>query len=1163
MSMWFEESIPVEKKQFIEILRSTIAEDELEAFDHFAKLLDHYHYQRFKNVLEQLYAYYKPFSPDGYSGVNIAEEEEESYAKNLVGRFKKFLEQAQYQQIGAEDIKDILRYTRAKALKIIFPAKQYREFLVYYRDECLFSEDYRSWRTLWLKRHKRKVPYYKRLAILFRPFRKTLEHKNSEEFGAEFSFAKPQSITIKLFKDIRQDYLPIIFPGIFLKISIKRKLYLLFLLILTTLLGTLSPVLFPSSWFALIAIIPFLVFIKSSLKFEKQNKQYYRRLLSHFYHKNVSNNSGVLSYLTGKIAEEKYKQHFLVLHAFWKKSQWATSPVSSQHLVSYLKNFMLESFGIHVDLNLENVLPDLLLDLEDGKLNIPPLLSNNSSLRSYLKIDSYSGGRWFDIENTQLPIPNAGMVRVAPGTERFEICSFYKDEFVLYFEKNLRFSHPKGAAIRWTPKEPYYTRLTQDCQKESEVINILEEDIYTLPLHGIGKIESSDGDIEFRYHRKWGSNKLFLDAGLRYRHEIASGNAILVRPILPTFTLNQKPENKMIIPLPENIVFPLSGLIQVATKEQKKIIPYELNTKGLALGEKLDFFLDVGTVVSLVPPTTRLKAKVTKGSSLLPVKTTKHFSKRGVIVISPEQQNEERIGFSGESLELKLKMPLAYRHPKGSLVQIKGNDKSKLVFNANRGSHNIIIQGLTKKIESNTIIINPGEQIQEKLEFEFSGVLIELDMPLRHTHFENAVIYEAKIESSLRYDALQGNSMITVEDASGFPLSGTLEIDFNGIAGIKEVFSFERTLCSNTLILKSQAKRFFKKDSVVKIIGVEISSHDTFYYNDISIKADFSCVPSFPESGRVIIEPGSQMEEVREFSQFPNRIYLSKPCKYSHSIGTALDFSYYTEGILSEAARIGDDYISLDFAHLLPERGCLKMYTSDGYDLLWYRKWKSKVMLEQPSKFHHQKGTRVVLPSIDNKVTLALPIEKGTQEIELVNAQELPTKGKIEISGMFSSSIVQFNRVNNTLYLKKPMNKSYSIHATLKIPDIHLIRHLTPGVNYIDVTDASVLPKTGTLLLLSSKTFRKKSKQEKISFQYKPEVLWLDTPLKKRYDKGTRVQSFELYAKGASNIKAIPADEAVKKLEGLIASIYSRNESAKNDVNLCNVTQSYLERKTS
>lgn len=1167
MSIWFEESIPVEKSQFTKVLRDNLPQSDWDAFDHFARLFDHYCSYKFKNISDQLHGYYQPFNPNTSAPIPLTEAEEQYYVNNLINRFKRFLEQAQYQQMNEYDIRDILRQSQIHGISIGFPSEKYQEFLVYYRDPVLGTKYFRSWRTLWLHKYRREIWYYKRVTILVQPFRKSslkFFKSTQENIGEELrSVHLPQPILLKLFQDIRQDYLPIIFPGIFLKFSFFKKIYLGMMFAVSIAIALSLFFLGSASWYGSLGILPLFFFFYTFYESDKIKKQYYRDLLNHFYHKNVGNNSGVLSYLNDRIAEETYKQNFLVLYAFWKKASWSFHPISMQSLVSYIQNFMLEYFGIQVKLNLENVLPDLLSGFQNSEPYLPAWLHSAYPMRSYIKYHINPGAKECDLEETSLPLLHSGVVHIAPGTEYIEKKAFFSEKFLLHIqeEQGLKFSHAPGSAVRWIMDKPIRTKLSEDISPESNFLSVSTESLESLPLQGIGKVILGERQVEFRYHRKREENRLSLDAGLRYRHSVCPESQVLVRPRLPFFSLVEEcPKGSSCIEIPDNTVFPQSGLVKFSYPANSWIVPYSLECKEnknfLKLALETKEPLPKETKVCLTPPVSTLTHAVKKNIWLLPLQDNQYFSKRGTLILSPDTDQEERISFQGETLRIRLESPLIFTHKRGALIAVKGMTlKSKLTQKAYKKSEFITIQGFPENIASGEIILDMGEEIQEIHRFSIAERYFELTTPTRFRHAAGSEVCEAKLESPLRYEAFQGSHLITVEDASSFPLAGTLEINFHSTGGVKEVFPFLRTQCSNTLILKSQAREVLKKDSPVIISAVEIATNCAYHYHDKRIKANFSCVPAFPNEGTIILEPGSQNEETILFQRFPNRIYFHKPIEYFHSAGVLMDFSNYMQCETKEEIQVNQDRVNLEIQTLLPDRGVLCFHDKDQKDSVWYRKLAGRVILHEPCHYHHAKGSEIVFPTISKNVTLAIEIEKGDQKIKINNAQELPKKGKIRIEGiLFHEVLVEYTREDDILYLKDPIPYNFSIHASISIPEVYLNTHLSPGMEYLEISDASFLPESGELCIEPASSY-----EERISYQYLPSILWLDKPFSKKYETGIIVSSPELMAKGTGSLDSVTLEDSVHQLKESIESLYQQKDNAKNKIFMdMSITQQFL-----
>jgi hypothetical protein len=141
-----------------------------------------------------------------------------------------------------------------------------------------------------------------------------------------------------------------------------------------------------------------------------------------------------------------------------------------------------------------------------------------------------------------------------------------------------------------------------------------------------------------------------------------------------------------------------------------------------------------------------------------------------------------------------------------------------------------------------------------------------------------------------------------------------------------------------------------------------------FHYHAKSIKVNFAMIPDFPEQGKIMIEPGSQAEEMVAFQRYPQRIYLKKPLQDSHSLGTAVEFASYMKYVLSEPLVANQNRILLELGYLLPARGSLYFRDTHGkIDIVGYRKLPQRVILNKPCRFHHTRGERVTISSILNK----------------------------------------------------------------------------------------------------------------------------------------------------------------------------------------------------
>ena len=1151
MPLLLEECIPIDKKKLQTILQDSLPEEDRATFEHFARLLKYSCHYKFQTMLSEVCDSYQPFHHNNGLVTYAEQMDNPRYAQNLIDRLKKFLEEAQYQKISEYDIRDLLYFQRS-LLKIVFPVEKYQEFCVYFSGEDSSWQPYRSWHTLWLTRRFKQVRYYKKLVVLFRPFKILLKQADANQYEPSGGIVSddvisPQPMLLKLFQNIPYDYLPIIFPDALFKIPFSKRLWWTVLLGASGVMAILSMTML-SPWYGTVCLLPLLLFLHNVWHYTKQKESYYQKLLSHFYSNNLSNNQGIFRHLIDQAEDETYKQMLVIFHAFWRKESWAFSSISKMLLSSYLEKFLLEYCGVKNKLNLESILVEMgnFLDA-DGTDNhwLPMMLGHTGAERSYLQQDAAKEAGRIQIEAASQPLARAGVITIAPGTERCEQQVFHRNAFLLEVAdtNGLKCSHPPGSAIRWLLDKPHATQLARDCQPGNNCLEVEVKDTPDLPLQGIGKIVTEEGSCEFRYYRQANSNQLWLTAGLRYRHSHTPDAPILVRPVLPSFLLSiPLIEGASEVPLPRDVHFPAAGLVKLSFGGSKEFIAaYNLIAAGksscLQLDSRLPYLYETGTLVTLTPPAANLKHGVEPGVCLIPVTTTKNFGRRGILILAPGTEQEERSSFSREALLVELDSPLENFHIKGSFVQLDRTNKTKIMRKAKSGDKSILIHSTGEEITDGTMIISPGQNHQEVRQFHITDKYLYLGRATQFAHATDTQVWEANMESQLRYEAHQGSHMITVENAGAFPAKGVLEIHFNGDHGVKEVFPFQHVKGSNTLLLISAVDRLFAAGSKVLISAVEVTTDTTLHYHDKQIKADFSCVPDFPERGKIVLEPGSQAQEEVDFQRHPARLHLRGKLKNDHSKGTVVSFASYAELPIVEPLAKNTDRLVLEIGYLLPDRGCLVLKNGEPNDIIWYRKIPYRVLLERPCRFHHTRGSRVYFPGIEDNVSIAKPIEKGDQELKVVNGQELPKRGKIKIKGLFRSVWTEYVREDDILYLQHPVPYNFPLHTYLSFPEVFLHSHLTPSTDYVEVSDPSLLPESGELVLEKAPRgiYGPNRQEERIAFRYSPDILWLDAPLSRRYESGTVVYSPELFIRGVGGFQLRSLRDSAKELQEWLA----------------------------
>ncbi|WP_372368732.1 DUF3754 domain-containing protein [Candidatus Uabimicrobium sp. HlEnr_7] len=1145
MSEIIEDKIPIDKQELIENLANSLPANQQQDFRYFAKLLNTFCKDKFSISLEKLKTHYRPFNPDTESPVYLNDTEEQYYAKDLAEKFHVFLQQQNYQKINDHDILDILEQYRLRGVKIAIPRNQYRDLVVYFRDESTEYRSYRKWYTLWLRKYHSKNSSYKKLAVLFRPYHENFTssfafrlRKKLKKIESPRSFILPQPITLKLFKNISEESLPVLFPGISVEMGIFSRVWVS---LLSCAVAVSLALMFFYTWTCLIIIFASGCFITRELfVFLSKSTKYNSKLLDNFYHNSLNNNSGVISHLIQHAEEDVYKQILLITYAFWVKERWAFYPIHTNSIKNYVEDLALQRFGVKIEVDVERIAYQLLSNSGGDKwLEMPKLIDAIYPNKAYIKNDCSENDDYIKIDEAEEPLPHSGKIIVSPGTENEEYAAFSRKEFRLYIDKEksnhktTQYSHAPGASVRWIPEQPIITKLASVCKEGSDTLNIFSGDLDNIPLRGIGKIGNNGDVCEFRYVRIKNKSELYLTTALRYRHAPHTNAPVMVRLVPPSFkTETVISEGTREIALPEKISFPETGFVLVSTSEKSKYIEYQLHKNNLLLEEPVQIDIAIGTEIRLVQPQAVTKQKLKRGNYLIPVPNSKLFRIRGVLIIGANTKNEERVPYQRPVIKLELEKPLQFRHSKGAMIQIESH-KLRLLRDFSAGAKYILAHGSIESIKKGQAIISPGENNRETFHFELSQQYLHLLKPLSGAHEPETTVEENIFESTLKYEATQGSYFITLEDASSFSLSGSAEINFTGKFGIKEKWPFRREKGSNTLILTKKMDKSFASGTSISIIGVEATTTTKIPYHHSFLDIDFSSVPRFPQQGKIIIEPGSQSKEEIEFNRYPNRLNLADPLRHSHKKGAVIEFCRAPEFVTSEPITSQNKKILVENAHLLPDRG--KIVVQD--EVVKYYKTPARVLLMQPCRYYHVRGSLVQLPEISQNIKLAEYAEKGSKEIKVVNAQELPKKGTIEIHGFFAHAVCTFSREGDTLYLNEPLTKSFSTRAKLKLPDLYLRTHLSPGMEYLEISDPSCLPGSGIFLITTSHTGRrKKRKDEVLHFRYCPETLWLDTPLKKSYSANITVETYDYNIGECGSLQANNMKTATEKLKSFLHS---------------------------
>ena len=389
--------IPVRKTDILDALigHGRLRDDAAEKFRRLARLLGAvYHYEYFDRLetLRNDYFYFNPDLPHDMAvdPAVLARAHDEMVA-TLVG----VLEEADFVEIGADDLARSHLERHALKVEIAIPAEHYREVRFFRRGHHRVKAEVADWFG-WRKREV-EVDVYDHLVLM-------VMVKPEREIGSTWlrrhlarSRLRPGTILIKYFRDVARGDLNMLYPDVRVVLSLFDKLFLGLpgiaggIPLLIKLLPAVS-VLFTliAAWLgvsgtvheddtrqalaavsALVALGGYLM--RQWLKYQRQSLKYQKEISDNVYFRNINNNAGALDYIVGSAEEQECKEAFLAYYFL----ATAAAPLSQGTLESEVEGWITDKFGVEVNFEVTEALAKLerlaLLRRDGDKIAVAPL----------------------------------------------------------------------------------------------------------------------------------------------------------------------------------------------------------------------------------------------------------------------------------------------------------------------------------------------------------------------------------------------------------------------------------------------------------------------------------------------------------------------------------------------------------------------------------------------------------------------------------------------------------------------------------------------------------------------------------------------------------------------------------------------------------------------
>jgi len=314
--------------------------------EQFSSLLREYYHKEFHSELLKIKTNYQPFNPDRDTITlkSFSKEELVKKEKKLLADIILLLNSANYEQLTKKEINKAIEETSPYGVDVSVDFDEFDNLLLFFRGSAIRNDKRRTLKSLYLKKEEVETKIYRRLFLLFK---QNIEGK--------------EQIYLKLFKDIPQSDLEMLFPNIKVKISLLDKIKLT----ITggggtiaggmTLLGKLAVHLDPIALLSALGAFGAIVGRQITSIFTHRTK-YMAKLTKNLYFYNLDNNAGAISHILDMAEDEEVKEVFLA-YLFLLHSP---TSLTKEELDKKIEKFINDTFNIPMDFEIDDALKKLL-----------------------------------------------------------------------------------------------------------------------------------------------------------------------------------------------------------------------------------------------------------------------------------------------------------------------------------------------------------------------------------------------------------------------------------------------------------------------------------------------------------------------------------------------------------------------------------------------------------------------------------------------------------------------------------------------------------------------------------------------------------------------------------------------------------------------------------
>lgn len=404
-----ERFIPVSRSELIEDLCSFphLSHEFKKLFRLFCKQYSAVYHAQLHQKLT-LIDNYLPFSPDrdSLSLINYSQEQYSEFQNKLLKNIDNILGKANFEHLSQQQLNAALNKTSPYGVEVSVNFDVFDEIQIYFRGSAVHTEYKRLWSSLFLKKTKIEVNIYRRLFILLKPKSiktRIKELQNSSNLSYQQAEKKihkklqmledvlnQQTIFIKLFKDIPQSDLEMLFPNTRIRMSLFDKIKLSItggggtIAGIVATMGKIAATIDPIT--IIISLAGFAGVLWRQIKsIFNQRTKYLATLSRHLYYYNLDNNRGALAHIIDLAEVEECKEAILA-YFFLLQQEYTRKDSLDQKIEGY----MLEKYSVKIDFEVSDSIKklkemDLLIDAAADKnmIKVIPLESSQTVLKKH------------------------------------------------------------------------------------------------------------------------------------------------------------------------------------------------------------------------------------------------------------------------------------------------------------------------------------------------------------------------------------------------------------------------------------------------------------------------------------------------------------------------------------------------------------------------------------------------------------------------------------------------------------------------------------------------------------------------------------------------------------------------------------------------------------